>query len=94
MGEPPLRNGVTGLPAAREQRLQVLSAPLPQIGARASHNHEQLTSAALGFKALRIFRRPATIGPFGYGTVAAGVPLDRYAARVPVRLTVKTSGEC
>jgi outer membrane protein TolC len=57
--------------AARGQRLQALSALLPQIGVSASYNREQLTSAALGFKPSPTFPIPATIGPFGYGTVAA-----------------------
>lgn len=59
--------------AARGQRLQALSALLPQIGAGASYNREQLTSAALGFKPSPTFPIPATIGPFNYGTVAANV---------------------
>jgi outer membrane protein TolC len=56
--------------AARGQRLQALSALLPQIGAGASYSREQLTSAAIGFKASPTFPIPATIGPFGYGTIA------------------------
>jgi outer membrane protein TolC len=59
--------------AARGQRLQALSALLPQIGVGASYNREQLTSAALGFKPSSSFPIPATIGPFGYGTIAASV---------------------
>jgi len=59
--------------AARGQRLQALSALLPQVGAGISYNREQLSSAALGFKASPTFPIPATIGPFGYGTIAATV---------------------
>ncbi len=59
--------------AARGQRLQALSALLPQIGFAASYNREQLSSAALGFKPSPTFPIPATIGPFGYGTVTASV---------------------
>jgi outer membrane protein TolC len=59
--------------AARGQRLQALSALLPQIGVGASYNREQLTSAAIGFKPSPSFPIPATIGPFGFGTVAASV---------------------
>src|SRR5262249_12275124 len=57
--------------AARAQRLQALSTLLPQIGFSASYNREQLSSAALGFKPSPNFPIPATIGPFGYGTIAA-----------------------
>src|SRR5690349_21307674 len=62
-----------GVRASRGQRLQALSALLPQIGFAVSYNREQLTSAALGFKPSPSFPIPATIGPFGYGTVAASV---------------------
>lgn len=58
---------------ARGQRLQALSALLPQVGVGVSYAREQLSSAALGFKPSPTFPIPATIGPFGYGTIAASV---------------------
>jgi outer membrane protein TolC len=61
--------------AARGQRLQALSALLPQIGFGASYNRQEVSSATLGFSSLPNFpfALPPTIGPFGYGTVAASV---------------------
>jgi outer membrane protein TolC len=61
--------------AARGQRLQALSALLPQIGFGASYNRQQVSTSAIGFSSTPNipFKLPDTLGPFGYGTVAASV---------------------
>jgi outer membrane protein TolC len=56
--------------AVHGQRLQALSALLPQVSAGFSHNAAQVTSASLGFMSPFI---PPVIGPFGYSTVVANV---------------------
>ena len=56
--------------AFRGQRLQALSALLPQVSAGFSHNAAQVTSASLGITSPFI---PTVIGPFGYSTVAVSV---------------------
>jgi len=59
--------------AARGQRLQALSALLPQVGIGASYNRARVSTASLGFSSALGVPVPAAIGPFGYGTLAASV---------------------
>jgi outer membrane protein TolC len=56
--------------AVRAQRLQALSALLPQISAGFSHNAARVTAASLGITSPQI---PAVIGPFSYSTIVASV---------------------
>ena len=58
---------------ARSQRLQALSALLPQVGVGVSYNNAQVTAASLGFSSAPILPIPPVIGPFHYSTVAASV---------------------
>jgi outer membrane protein TolC len=58
---------------ARSQRLQALSALLPQVGVGVSYNKAQVTAASLGFSSAPILPVPPVIGPFHYSTVAASV---------------------
>jgi outer membrane protein TolC len=57
----------------RGQRLQALSALLPQLSLGASYNKTQVTAASLGFSSTPILPIPSVIGPFHYSTVAASV---------------------
>jgi len=56
--------------AVRGQRLQTLSALLPQVSVGFTHNNAQVTSASLGITSPLI---PQVIGPFSYSTVVASV---------------------
>jgi outer membrane protein TolC len=58
---------------ARSQRLQAMSALLPQVGFGVSYNKAQVTAASLGFSSTPILPIPPVIGPFHYSTVAASV---------------------
>jgi outer membrane protein TolC len=55
---------------AKGQRVQALSALLPQVGLGASYNNAQVTSASLGFSSTPILPVPSVIGPFHYSTIA------------------------
>jgi outer membrane protein TolC len=79
--------------AARGQRLQALSALLPHVGAGASYNVAQLTSAALGFKPSPTFPIPATIGPFGFSTVSATVSQTVFSLESIQRLRAAQTAE-
>jgi outer membrane protein TolC len=58
---------------AHGQRLQALSALLPQVGVGVSYNNAQVTSASLGFSSAPILPIPPVIGPFHYSTATASV---------------------
>jgi outer membrane protein TolC len=55
---------------ATGQRVQALSALLPQVRLGASYNNAQVTSASLGFSSTPILPVPSVIGPFHYSTIA------------------------
>jgi outer membrane protein TolC len=56
---------------ARGQRVQALSALLPQVSLGWSYNDAQVTAASLGFSSTPIVPVPSVIGPFHYTTMAA-----------------------
>jgi outer membrane protein TolC len=56
---------------AKGQRVQALSALLPQVSLGASYNNAQVTAASLGFSSTPILPVPSVIGPFHYSTIAA-----------------------
>ena len=59
--------------AARGQRLQALSALLPQVGFGVTYNKAQVTAASLGFSSVPVVPVPPLIGPFHYSTAAINV---------------------
>src|SRR5215475_4953639 len=56
---------------ARGQRVQALSALLPQVSLGWSYNDAQVTAASLGFSSTPIVPFPSVIGPFHFTTMAA-----------------------
>jgi outer membrane protein TolC len=58
---------------ARGQRLLALSNLLPQVGAGASENVQQVNLATLGLTGLKVPGIPTVIGPFGYSSVDGSV---------------------
>lgn len=56
---------------AKGQRVQALSALLPQFSFSATYNRAQVTAASLGFSSTPILPVPPVIGPFQYSTIAA-----------------------
>ncbi len=57
--------------SARGQRLQSLSALLPQVSVGASHTRSQVDAASLGLTTVPGVPIPAVIGPFSYSTATA-----------------------
>jgi outer membrane protein TolC len=57
--------------SARGQRLQSLSALLPQVSVGASRTRSQVDAASLGFTTVPGVPIPAVIGPFSYTTATA-----------------------
>src|SRR5215471_2850953 len=57
--------------AAKGQRVQALSALLPQVSLGASYNKAQVTAASLGFSSTPSVPVPAVIGPFHYSSIVA-----------------------
>jgi outer membrane protein TolC len=56
--------------AAKGQRVQALSALLPQVSLAATYNKAQVTAASLGFSSTPILPVPPVIGPFHYSTIS------------------------
>jgi outer membrane protein TolC len=59
--------------AVRGQRLQALSALLPQVSVGASYHRLQTSAASVGLSSLPGIAIPAAIGPFGYTAATASV---------------------
>jgi outer membrane protein TolC len=59
--------------SARGQRLQALSALLPQVSVAASHTNTRVDAASLGLTTIPGVPIPSVIGPFGYSTATATV---------------------